>query len=169
MGGKKKGGKKGKKGKKGGGEFGLSLEESNAVLMVMKEALQARYIDEQQNANVCKAAEKEKREREMKLQRKVDEQKKTQMFIISDMTRQYKSVEEDLMNQINALERRKENNTQELKRLDETQRNIKTEIDDIHHKKKEQIDRLRNRINEMSTEFSTMLKDTLENMKKKIQ
>ena len=47
MGGKKKGGKKGKKGKKGGGEFGLSLEESNAVLMVMKEALQARYIDEQ--------------------------------------------------------------------------------------------------------------------------
>ena len=38
MGGKKKGGKKGKKGK-GGGEFGLSLEESNAVLMVMKEAL----------------------------------------------------------------------------------------------------------------------------------
>jgi len=40
MGGKKKGGKKGgKKGKKGGGEFGLSLEESNAVLMVMKEAL----------------------------------------------------------------------------------------------------------------------------------
>ena len=52
MGGKKKGGKKGKKGgKKGGGEFGLSLEESNAVLMVMKEALQARYIDEQQEAN----------------------------------------------------------------------------------------------------------------------
>ena len=37
MGGKKKGGKKGKK--KAGGEFGLSLEESNAVLMVMKEAL----------------------------------------------------------------------------------------------------------------------------------
>ena len=40
MGGKKKGGKKGgKKGKKGGGEFGLSVEESNAVLMAMKEAL----------------------------------------------------------------------------------------------------------------------------------
>ena len=74
MGGKKKGGKKGKKGgKKGGGEFGLSLEESNAVLMVMKEALQARYIDEQNEANEKKAAEKEKRMREMKLERQVAE------------------------------------------------------------------------------------------------
>ena len=115
MGGKKKGGKKGgKKGKKGGGEFGLSLEESNAVLMVMKEALQARYIDEQDEANTCKAAEKEKRMKEMMLERQVAEQRKTQMYIISDMTRQYKSVEEDLMNQINTLERRKEHNTQEI-------------------------------------------------------
>ena len=120
MGGKKKGGKKGKKGKKGGGEFGLSLEESNAVLMVMKEALAARYIDEQNEANVCKAAEKEKRMREMMLERKRDEQKKTQMYIISDMTRQYKSVEEDLTKQINKLYKRKDDNTQELKRLEET-------------------------------------------------
>ena len=37
MGGKKKGGKKGKK--KAGGEFGLSVEESNAVLEVEKSAL----------------------------------------------------------------------------------------------------------------------------------
>ena len=43
MGGKKK---VVKKGKKSGGDFALSLEESNAVLMVTKEALQARYIDE---------------------------------------------------------------------------------------------------------------------------
>ena len=107
MGGKKKGGKKGKKGgKKGGGEFGLSLEESNAVLMVMKEALQARYIDEQNEANEKKASEKEKRMREMMLERQVAEQQKTKMYIISDMTRQYKSVEEDLMNQINKLSRR---------------------------------------------------------------
>ena len=129
MGGKKKGGKKGKKGgKKGGGEFGLSLEESNQVLMVMKEALQARYIDEQSEANQSKAAEKEKRMREMMLERQVAEQKKTQMYIISDMTRQYKSVEEDLMNQINKLEKRKMDNTEEIAKLTDTKKNIETEI-----------------------------------------
>ena len=105
MGGKKK---VVKKGKKSGGDFALSLEESNAVLMVTKEALQARYIDEQNEANTCKASEKEKRMREMMIERQVFVQQKTQMNIISDITRQYKSVEEDLMNQINRLERIKE-------------------------------------------------------------
>jgi hypothetical protein len=66
--------------------------------------------------------------REMMLERQVAEQKKTQMYIISDMTRQYKSVEEDLMNQINKLERRKEHNTQEIARLTDTKRNIEDEI-----------------------------------------
>ena len=56
----------------------------------------------------------------MKLERRVADQKKTQMFIIADMTRQYKSVEEDLMNQINQLNRRKENNNEEINRLEDT-------------------------------------------------
>lgn len=64
MGGKKKGGKKGKKGK-GGGEFALSLEESNAILEVEKSALVARIIDEEEYANKAKQAENEKRFREL--------------------------------------------------------------------------------------------------------
>lgn len=90
------------------------------------------------------------------------------MYIISDMTRQYKSVEEDLMNQINQLNRRKENNSEEIGRLEETQKDLKAQIDDIHVKKKEEKDRLTQRINDMSSDFSNMLKETLENMKKKI-
>lgn len=71
MGGKKKGGKKGKK--KAGGEFGLSVEESNAVLEVEKSALQSRIIDENMDANKFKQAENEKRFRELQLERKVAE------------------------------------------------------------------------------------------------
>jgi len=64
MGGKKKkGGKKGKK--KGGGEFGLSTEESNAALEVERNALQARIINENMDANRAKQAENEKRFREL--------------------------------------------------------------------------------------------------------
>ena len=66
MGGKKKkgGGKKGKKGK-AGGEFALSMDETNAVLEVEKTALQARIIEENMDANKSKAAENEKRFREL--------------------------------------------------------------------------------------------------------
>ena len=88
--------------------------------------------------------------REMMLERQVAEQRKTMMYIISDMTRQYKSVEEDLMNQINKLEGRKQHNDQEITRLSNTKRDIETEITDIHSKKKDQIEKLRGRINEMS-------------------
>lgn len=77
MGGKKKGGKKGGGKKGGGGEFALSLEESNQVLQVMRESLQAKLIDESSEANIAKAAENEKRHRELQLERKVADQKKT--------------------------------------------------------------------------------------------
>ena len=41
------------------------------------------------------------------------------MEIISDMTRQFKSVEEELMNRINRLEQSKDNNAAEMKNLEE--------------------------------------------------
>ena len=40
------------------------------------------------------------------------------MDIISDMTRQFKSVEEDLTNKINQLEKRKANNDEDIRELE---------------------------------------------------
>ena len=91
------------------------------------------------------------------------------MEIISDMTRQFKSVEEELMNRINKLELRKENNTAEMKQLEETKKNLDTEINDIRSAKTEEISKLKKSIEEMSHEFALMLKDTLEKMKTKIE
>ena len=50
------------------------------------------------------------------------------MEIISDMTRQYKSVEEELMNRINRLEDRKANNDSEMKKLEDNKTKLNTEI-----------------------------------------
>ena len=91
------------------------------------------------------------------------------MEIISDMTRQFKSVEEELMNRINKLELRKENNTAEMKQLEETKKNLDTEINEIRSAKTEEISKLKKSIEEMSQEFAAMLKDTLEKMKTKIE
>ena len=46
------------------------------------------------------------------------------MEIISDMTRQYKSVEEELNNNINNLERRKDDNAQEINQLKEQKKEL---------------------------------------------
>ena len=115
MGGKKKKGG-GKKKDKGPGD--LTLEESNAVLEAIKESLCEKLIRETDEADRCKASENEKRFREMQLERKVREEHKIQMDIISDMTRQYKSVEEEKMEQINNLTKRKQKNKEKLEELD---------------------------------------------------
>ena len=50
------------------------------------------------------------------------------MYIISDMTRQYKSVEEDLMNQINVLDKRKKDNSEEIVNLQDKKKKLEEEI-----------------------------------------
>ena len=167
MGGKKKG--KGGKKKKGGGEFDLDLNESNQVLEAMQQSLVAKLITETDHADRCKASENEKRLREMQLERKVKAEAKIQMEIIADMTRQYKSVEEELMNRINRLEQRKDDNAAEIVKLGEIKKNLEAEINDITTAKKDEINKLKKSIEDMSHEFATMLKDTLEKMKTKIE
>ena len=49
----------------------------------------------------------------------VEKEKRAEREIISDMTRQYKSVEEDLMDHINRLNKRKLDNQEQLKALDD--------------------------------------------------
>ena len=95
MGAKKKGGGKKKGGKKGGGgEDGLSLEENNAMLEAMQQSMVSHLIRNTEEADKAKAQGMEIRKREMELERNVKREQKIQMDIISDMTRQYKSVEE---------------------------------------------------------------------------
>ena len=98
-GGKKKGGKKG-----GGGEDGLTLEENNAMLEAMQQSMVSHLIKNTEEADKAKAQEMEIRKREMELNRNVKRDEKIQMDIISDMTRQYKSVQEQLCNKESELE-----------------------------------------------------------------
>ncbi len=72
------------------------------------------------------------------------------MDIISDMTRQYKSVEEELMEQINRLEQRKTNNEEEIKNLKNKEEGLQGEIKEIENKKKNEIELLKKSIEEMS-------------------
>merc|ERR1712070_79145 len=166
MGGKKKGGKAKKKG--GGGEFGLKVEEQNMVYEAMRDALASKYVKEKQEADHEKREENEMRLRELAIERQLANQEKIQMDIISDMTRQFKSVESDLTNHINRLENRKTDNLQQIKNLEDRKEALVAEIKDSKEKKETMIKQLMRRIDELSNDFAKMLGETLDNMRAKI-
>ena len=99
----------------------------------------------------------------------MDAQKQNQMYIISDMTRQYKSVEEDLLDQIARLEKRKLENSSEISDLEDKKKQLKQEIEQMTKDKQEKVEALKKKIETMSQDFQAMLQNTLENMKKKIK
>ena len=74
-----------------------------------------------------------------------------------------------MMNQINKLEQRKEDNNAEKAKLEEVKKALEVEINDIQLSKQEEISKLKKSIDDMSHEFATMLKETLEKMKAKIE
>ena len=67
------------------------------------------------------------RVKEMEMERKVKHEKKIQMDIISDMTRQYKSVEEQLMNKLNRLHQQSDDNKRETEDLEKRKADLEKE------------------------------------------
>ena len=124
---KKKGGKKKKK--KGGGEFGVGADEEQYFNQAMKEALEAKYIRESEAADRSTGGANERRKRELEMEKMVMEEKRTMMDIIADMTRQFKSVEEQKTNEINYLHAQSDENEQTIKQLN-------SEVDELKEKKK---------------------------------
>ena len=59
------------------------------------------------------------------------------MDIISDMTRQYKSVEEEKMEQINNLTKRKNDNHDKIAALETQKKNLEEEIKEIKESKEQ--------------------------------
>ena len=57
------------------------------------------------------------------------------MDIISDMTRQYKSVEEELMNRINKLDEKRRTNDASIEQLEGQRDQLKKDISDIKSSK----------------------------------
>ena len=170
MGAKKKGGKGKKKGGKGKDIFNkIERHEENEMLAAQQEALHVRFVNESEEANRVKASENEKRLRFMQLERQVKQEQKLQMEIIADMTRQFKSVEEDMLEKINDLSTKKSQNENEIEKLEERKTNLQNDIKIMEQEKKEEISTLSSRIEQLSSNFATMLKDTLEKMKQKIE
>ena len=169
MGGKKKG-KKGKKSKKTKGAYDdASIEERNWILQAEKEALEQKLIITLQQANKSKGKEQEKAHRQLQLKEAQEAQKSRTDAIIADMTRQYKSTDEELREHEAQLQQRIDVNKNEIDNLEKKKQEIEDEKRKIEQKKEDEIQELTKYIETMHANFASMLKKTLEKMKERIR
>lgn len=167
------GAKKGKKGKKGkkktGADTEPSPEEKNFIYQAEIESLQQKLMMESQRADTSKASENEKRHRELQLDKQLKDEEKRTRDIIADMTRQYKSMFEELTEKINKLEREVVDNDETIADLKEQYEKLNNEKLEIEKAKNEEIKELKKRIDDMSSDFAEMLRDTLHKMQERIE
>ena len=119
-------------------------------------------------ADRSKAAENEKRHREVQLDRLLDEENNRQRDIIADMTRQYKSRFEELSDKEKVLKQEIEGNDDQIEELKEQYARLEQEKMTIEKDKQEEISKLKKQIDDMSQVFAAMLKSTLEKMQARI-
>lgn len=168
--GPKKGKKKGGKKKKGGG-MGDDVDpmERNFILQAEVESLTMRLIRQQEEANHAKASEIEKRQREKQLKAIAEEDKKRTQAIVADMTRQHKATSEELQEQYAALVAIGNQNEEDLEELIRQKETIEVEKKTIEEEKEKEIKTYRQHIDQLQTEFGSMLGDTLVKIKAKIE
>lgn len=91
------------------------------------------------------------------------------MAITSDMTRQYKAMEEHFMGDINALERQVQELKDELAESRVHYEELQAEKDAILAAKDDEIRALQSKMSDMAAEFAEMLQETLSRMADKIE
>eukprot|EP00743_Colponemidia_sp_Colp-15_P001143 GILK01001255.1.p1 GENE.GILK01001255.1~~GILK01001255.1.p1 ORF type:complete len:202 (+),score=58.52 GILK01001255.1:29-634(+) len=166
---KKKAAKK-KAGKPGDPEESpLDPAELNKYLELQVQTLQRKLMMKTEDALRARASENELRSRVMELDRDFNEEQQRTFDITSDMTRQYKAMQEELLNRINQLENTVADQKEDLDKAQQSFEELKRTKDEIIAGKDEQILELKRKMEEMSKEFANMLKETLEKMTERIE
>jgi hypothetical protein len=159
------------------------VQEQTEKVMVLEHkcrALQTKLVDEQVTADHAKAAENEVKARVIELEALYKNEKEKLFCIVSDMTRQYKQMQDELLKEINKLKQTVIDKDEIISNIISYQynhiENKEAYIQEINKdyeyrlkKKDDEINDLKRRIEEMSAEFAKMLKDTLDKMSERIE
>jgi len=167
-----KGGKGGKKGKgKGDAEEGVELDDAGKLKRaeVRIEALERELVQRQDVVNRALQAHNDMRQKQAELLKDFDDEKQTTFAITADMTRQYKSMQEELMRRINTLETTIMEQKDQLDLARQANEELHKAKDQELALKDAQIADLRQKMDDMSHEFGEMLKETLDKMSEKIE
>ena len=163
---------KGKKAKgKGAGEDGAEITPERKVQFLESEklALTRELGHYKQQAREAVSRKKELEENIGELKDELATAEDVKLQIVKDMTRQYKSMQDNLMNQVNeahdTIEKLKKELSASAQNMNQSQRDFQHVIE-----QKDATIRDQNRkMEDMANEFAEMLKETLEKMRQRIE
>jgi len=142
---------------------------SNLTLDGRIEALERELVQRQDVVNRALQAHNDMRQRQAELLKDFDDEKQTTFAITADMTRQYKSMQEELMRRINTLETTIMEQKDQLELARQANEELHKQKDQELALKDAQIADLKQKMEDMSHEFGEMLKETLDKMSEKIE
>ncbi|GBG30394.1 Coiled-coil domain-containing protein 153 [Hondaea fermentalgiana] len=160
------------KGKKndGGGEGGAELTPMEVAKLLQAEnlALQRQLAERQEEATKAMASRREIQNRVIELKRDFEDEQKQTFQITADMTRQYKSMQEELLTRINILENTINELNDKLEQANASIDDMKKERAEVIAQKDAEINEHKQRMEDMAKEFGDMLKETLDKMGERI-
>ncbi|TMW55796.1 hypothetical protein Poli38472_008444 [Pythium oligandrum] len=163
--------KKGKDKKDDGAENGgvLSPEEQAKLFLSANRSLQMQLAERHEQTVRAMESKRELQDRVSSLQRAFERERAETFGITQDMTRQYKSMQEELLNRVNTLENANTELRDQLELARVNFEEMKREKDRVIAAKNTEIQELKAKMEEMALEFGDMLKETLEKMRERIE
>ncbi|RLN97354.1 hypothetical protein BBJ28_00013598 [Nothophytophthora sp. Chile5] len=168
---KEKKGKKAKEKKDDGAENGgvLSAEDQAKLFQSANRSLQMQLAERHELAVKTMESKRELQDRVCDLQKDFERERKETFGITQDMTRQYKSMQEELLNRVNTLENANTELRDQLELGRVNFEEMKREKDRSLAAKNLEIQELKAKMEEMAQEFGDMLKETLDKMRERIE
>jgi len=157
--------KKGKKGKKDSGDpadFDAKDNLKRAETEIF--SLQRQLDVAAQEMQYSREHEREWRERLDAFGTAMETQREDTLDIMSDMSRQFKAMQEKHLHKIDSLEKQTKELQEQLAGKDDEIARLRAEYEKKCAEKDLQIKDLKNRQEQMANEFSEMLKETLDKM-----
>lgn len=162
--------KKGKKKGKGGGEDETQQAlEAAAMYGLQLEIMQKKLVEEKKKADTSKLSENEIKEKLIVLESDYKKEEAAKFSIISSMTQQYKAMQEKLDQECETLMKKVKEQEDVIAQKDIEIANLKKEKEMELIKKEEEIRDLKLKIQDMSSEFARMLRETLDKMQDRIE
>ena len=150
-------------------EEGLDPNRINIALKNEWELLQRMIVSEQERQDSAKYNENELRNRLKELEIKRTEEEDRTKKIVDDMKRQYYDLQVKLNKQIDDNQAQVTQFEADIQNKDEQIALLEQEIKEEWIQKDQQIEQLQKQIDEMSSDFAEMLKQTLSKMQERIE
>jgi len=164
--------KKGKgKGKAKGADDGAEITPERKVQMLEAEkiALTRELAHYKQQARKAVSDKRDLEEKIGNVQEELTTAEDVKLQIVKDMTRQYKSMQENLLNQVNEAHETIVKLKHELAAAGQSMNASQRDFQHIIEQKDNTIRDQNRKMEDMANEFSEMLKETLEKMRQRIE